>query len=106
MTAPDKRRFLDSCATVWLYVGERFRARPATIVGIVVGAILLTTILTYTLVEQYSTNKQVDKVTAAFCNGPDNVMNEKRCQELLRALLRNPDRKNAKRLKEIVRDAE
>lgn len=103
--AHDHKHFLDSCANVWLYVGEKFRARPATIIGVVVGAVLLVTILTYTLVENYSTKKQVDQVTAAFCNGPDDRINEERCQDLLRALLRNPDQESAQRLKEIVKGA-
>jgi len=102
-------QFMDFCAKIWLWLGERFGARPVTIIGVTVGAIIFASALTYLLVQQNSTSQEVRRVTSAFCNGSDkfreNTANQDRCNDLLRTLIKNPDEDNARQLRKIVSES-
>ena len=104
MSSPNS--LMDRFAAIWLWLGQKFGVRPATVIGVTIGAILFATALTYILVQQNNTERDVREVTAAFCNGSDpqrtNPANQERCNDLLRTLLKNPDPDNARRLREIT----
>lgn len=97
---------MDFCARIWLWLGERFGARPATIIGLISGGAIFICLMTYIVIQQYSTEQEVKRVTSAFCNGSDAERdlpdNQQKCNDLLRTLLRDPDEDNARRLREIV----
>lgn len=97
-----RSRFMDLCAKLWLRAGSLFEARPATLIGVTVGAIIFACALTYVLVKQETTQHQLDSVTSAFCNGqnPDTA----KCRKLLDALLRNPTPAQAAHLRQIVKE--
>ena len=108
-----KRRFMDWCAKVWLYFGDSFGVRPVTIIGVTLGAIILTGLATYGAVTSSTNRDDIEKNTLdisevqdAFCNGqapPNDAKNNKLCNDLLKQLLENPNEANVERLKEVVR---
>lgn len=88
-------------SVVWLKVGDFFKSRPMTIIGVVLGAMIFAGSLGVVLVRQETTNVKVKEIRNAFCNGEN--PNPQKCQKLFDALLKNPTPDQAKRLKEIVR---
>lgn len=98
----EKSPFMDVCARVWRWIGWKFQARPATVIGVVVGAIIFASACTYILVEQSNTEQAVKSIQTAFCNGRNPA--PEKCRDLLDAILDNATSEQKVRLQEIVNE--
>lgn len=97
-----KRRFMDQGVKIWQYLGKTFGVRPATIVGILIGCVVVVAIA----VNSIHNSIEIDEIQKIFCNGQASVTDERNnelCQDLLRKLLEDPNEANVERLKEVVR---
>jgi hypothetical protein len=99
---------MDRLAAAWLWVGERFRRRPIAVVGLILGAVIFASGITYVLIEQNNTENDIRKVQDVICNnsGPYTARVQKNCHHLLDQLLKNPTPQQAKRLKQIIKESQ
>lgn len=99
--------FMDRLSIAWLWLGHTFGVRPATVIGIVLGALIFASGITYNLVKTDNNTKQLEQIQHSFCNGGAQYtpIVEARCRDLLDQLLRNPAPEQIDRLKELVRDS-
>lgn len=95
---------MDWVAGIWAYVGTTFGVRPATVIGIMLGAVIFATALTYSLVEQNNQAEALGKLQNEVCNGqkPMTGRNAKLCQDLFHQLVQNPRQQDIDHLRYLL----
>lgn len=99
----------DWLARLWSWLGDQFKRRPLAVVGLLLGALLVSLFLYQQTQVENKVNKNTSSIHAvqkAFCNGsaPYTPMVERNCHKLLDQLLRNPTTEQAERLREIIKE--
>ena len=108
MTLDPHPRFTEIVVTFWLWLSGRFRHRPFTTLGIIIGCVLCLACALYVGYTADQAKKRAEEVSEAFCNSPHNPPPQKvidNCQRLLDRLLDHPTKDQATKLRQIVESA-
>lgn len=99
-------------ARCWEMLGDFFRRRPLLVIGILIATGIIIASLSYTVSTANHNKASIDEVRSAFCRAdgsrisPDQETDQiRKCQALLTRLLEHPTPTQARRLREIVKEA-
>ena len=96
---------MNGAAERWVKAGKILGHRPAQFLLYLLGAVLVSIALTYSLVTTNENNNDLASIKAAFCNSAEDPNKQiHQCQKLFDQLLAHPTPQQAKRLRQIIQE--